>query len=378
MKTQEIFQKTIAGFAALMLLALLFIPLQGCNSNTSLKAAKGDEEVIYVVADSLEWESMRVAFEQVFERIVITPQAEKLFQLVRVNYSDLNNYKMMKNIIVTAPFQSQSRVGKYLREVFDSAATVSVIEGKVTNVNKRDVWAANQLVMFITATDEQQLEYSVLRNGDNLVYAFQKISDERVSKALYSSKFGNIKDQAKLYKDYGFNLFVQVDYYLATNKPEDNFVWLRRAKDSNFERWVFIHWIDNASPDYLNRDSILTIRNRATGRYYRAADNLNYVTLQSDSLATVQEFNFNGKYALMTQGLWKMTDEFMGGPFLSYTFYDAKSKRLYMIDGSIFAPGHFKRNLIQQMDILLKSFRLNHEIDAETKKQLEEEIGKQS
>lgn len=52
----------------------------------------------------------------------------------------------------------------------------------------------------------------------------------------------------------------------------------------------------------------------------------------------------------------------MGGPFVNYTFYDEKSKRIYMLDGSVFAPKYFKRNLIQQMDVLLQSFMTKDEL----------------
>ena len=53
----------------------------------------------------------------------------------------------------------------------------------------------------------------------------------------------------------------------------------------------------------------------------------------------------------------------MGGPFVNYTFYDEKSKRLYMIDGSVFAPKYFKRNLIQQMDVTIQSFLTKGELN---------------
>ena len=60
----------------------------------------------------------------------------------------------------------------------------------------------------------------------------------------------------------------------------------------------------------------------------------------------------------------------MGGPFINYTFYDEKSKRIYMIDGSIFAPKYFKRNLIQQMDITVQSFLTKDELSQERKEDL--------
>jgi hypothetical protein len=47
----------------------------------------------------------------------------------------------------------------------------------------------------------------------------------------------------------------------------------------------------------------------------------------------------------------------MGGPFLNYTFYDESSRRLYMIDGMVFAPGYDKREFLRQMEVISHTFR---------------------
>ncbi len=76
--------------------------------------------------------------------------------------------------------------------------------------------------------------------------------------------------------------------------------------------------------------------------------------LYDDSVAVTMtsEVNFNGKYALMTQGLWRFNNGSGGGPFISYTFYDEETRRIYILDASIFAPKYFKKDLIQSVDVL--------------------------
>jgi hypothetical protein len=58
------------------------------------------------------------------------------------------------------------------------------------------------------------------------------------------------------------------------------------------------------------------------------------------------------------------------GPFVNYFFYDEKTERIYMIDGSIFAPKYYKRNLIQQVDVTLQSFRTKSELTKERSQEL--------
>ncbi len=201
----------------------------------------------------------------------------------------------------------------------------------------------------------QELEFKILKNKDNLLYAYQKISDKRLKESLYAPRYERKAIEGLLLTDYGWVIYVQADFKLAKNDAENNFVWLRRSPGSDMERWIFIHWIDNASPEYLNADSIKAIRNRVTKKYYQTSDDSSYVVMV-DSFYTTSEVNFNKRYALYTQGLWDLNIKGMGGPFVNYTFYDEKSKRLYMLDGSIFAPKYYKRNLIQQVDVILQSF----------------------
>ena len=64
----------------------------------------------------------------------------------------------------------------------------------------------------------------------------------------------------------------------------------------------------------------------------------------------------------------------MGGPFVNYVFYDEDTQRLYMLDGSVYAPKYYKRNLIQQMDVTLQSFRTEKELTQERKEELLEAL----
>src|SRR5690606_6513664 len=176
-----------------------------------------------------------------------------------------------------------------------------------------------------------------------------------------------------LLRDHGWVIYVQADYKLAKNDKENNFVWLRRSPGSEMERWIFIHWIDNATPEYLNAASIKSIRNRLTQKFYQTSNDSSYVVI-ADSFFTTSEVNFNERYALFTQGLWDLNIKGMGGPFVNYTFYDEKNKRLYMLDGSIFAPKYYKRNLIQQIDVILQSFLTKDELTQDRIDDLIDEI----
>lgn len=351
----------------LVLITSLLFFITSCD--TSNKPAKGLEDEIYVVADSVEYEDLRTALESTFEKVIYTPQPEKLFNLKCVSPDEIEKYKSKKNIIIAAPLNSESGTSKFIKSIIDTSIKSSILSNQMSEVIKYDLWAANQLVILLAAPNMQELEFSILKNSDNLLYAFQKISDERLYGSLYNSRYERKDIEGKLLKEYGWIIYVQADFSLAANKPESNFVWLRRSPNSDMERWIFIHWIDNTNVEYLNADSIRMIRNAITQKYYQTSDNQSYVVIAEEHLTT-KEVNFKGRYALLTQGLWELNTKGMGGPFISYTFFDEKTKRLYMVDGSIYAPKYSKRNLMQQVDVILQSFMTVHELSADQKEDL--------
>lgn len=349
--------------------ALIIIVFLMVACNSSNKPAKGFEDEIFVIADSLEYIELKEALDSTFERIIYTPQPEKIFTLKRINPSQLNKYKRKKNILIAAPLNSGSKTSRFISSVVDSSLRNKMEVDSNFILIKNDLWAKNQIVAVISASSINGMKSKILNNSDDFLYTFQKISDERLFNSLYKAKYERKEIEGKLLKNYGWIIYVQADFHLALDKPEDNFVWLRRSPGSEMERWIFIHWIDNATPEYLNEDSIRVIRNRITKKYYLTSDNKGYVVIAEDYF-TINEVNFNDKYALFTQGLWDLNIKGMGGPFVNYVFYDEDTQRLYMLDGAVYAPKYYKRNLIQQMDVTLHSFRTEKELTKERKEEL--------
>ncbi len=350
--------------SGLIILSLIF---SSCSSAD--KPAVGLEDEMYVIADSVEYAQLLPALETTFEKLIYTPQPEKLFTLHRINPDQLDRYKNRKNILIAAPLNSNTVAAKFLKSIIDTAVKNKIATDENFFPEKYSIWAKDQLVTILSAPNMPDLESRILRNKDNLLYAYQKISDKRLYASLYNSQYEQKDIEGMLLKRYGWVIYVQADFKLAQNKAEDNFVWIRRSPGSEMERWIFVHWIDNASPAYLNQDSIRAIRNRMTKKYYVTMDDSSYVVIAEDYL-TSSEVNFNGRYAIFTQGLWDLNVKGMGGPFINYTFYDEKTKRLYMLDGSVYAPRFYKRNLIQQMDVTLQSFMTK----AELKKDRQEDL----
>jgi hypothetical protein len=342
---------------------LIYVLLNtGCQKN--LKPAIGKEDEIIVIADSTSWNDYYDFLSAIFEKEILTPQPEQFFTLKRVDLSQLNKYQNRKNILIVTTLNQNSEVTDYVKSIIDSAALNLIKEGKEFVIKKKDVWAKNQVLVILVSNTLEELRIRAFKDQDNLLYFFQSASDERVLNNLYNPTYEKKDLEAKYLKEYGWKIYIQADFLEAINNKENNFVWLRRSPNSDMERWIFIHWIDSADSRWLNKDSVFAIRNRITEKFLRSTDDKAYVEIAKEYIKQ-SEINFNGKYAIFTQGLWRMNDYSMGGPFVNYIFLDQKKNRLYMLDGSVFSPRYEKKSLIQQVDVTLRTFKTADELSKE-------------
>ncbi len=360
--------KLILLAAASLVIVLLLI---SCDSQ---KPAVGLEDEIFVIADTSEYYELEPALAEVFEKVIYTPQPEKLFELKRKPFEQLNGVKNKKNVIIIAPLNSGSLTSDYISGLLDSNVNKLVSDGSEYAFIKNELWARDQLVMILTAPTIDDLKQNILINKENLIHYFKTISNKRLYKSLYNAKYERKDVEAQLLKDHGWIIYVQADFQLAKNAHEDNFVWLRRSPNSEMERWIFVHWIENASPELLMPDSIFAIRNRLTKKHYLTSDNQEFVEISNDQLPAVTEVNFLDRYALLTQGFWRFSMKSGGGPFLSYTFFDEQTKRIYMLDGSVYAPKYYKKKILQQLDVILQSWMPAYELPESKIKSLMSEL----
>jgi hypothetical protein len=73
------------------------------------------------------------------------------------------------------------------------------------------------------------------------------------------------------------------------------------------------------------------------------------------SVPRLEELAFKGQYAAEIRGLWRMENDYMGGPFCSLTVYDSTRARLVTVEGYAYAPYFDKREYVRQIEAVVRS-----------------------
>lgn len=206
---------------------LLFLLLY----NKPKDSAKGSEDEIFVVADSIEYEAISNSLKSVFEKEITTPQPEKLYNLKRIDLDELDKNKNVKNLIIAAPNNSGSSTSQFLSSIKDTSVQNELKADSEFVAFQYDVWAKNQIVAVISAPNVEALNENILSNSNNLLNTFQQKSDERLISNLYNPEFEQKAVEGKLLKEYGWIIYVQKDFKILIDDPKEKFVLMEKAQE---------------------------------------------------------------------------------------------------------------------------------------------------
>ncbi|NBC18504.1 MAG: DUF4837 family protein, partial [Bacteroidetes bacterium] len=344
-------------YGLLVFAILLTLPLTGCDPDADFRPeARGEEGRITIVMDSTRWngamgEALR---EQITREIPTLPAPEPAFDIRQVNigsqrqWDDVQTYN---NLVIVAPLSDTTNEANLIRSVFSPEAQEAIQEGNAAIVGRDDVWRRRQQVFYMTAATPEALTQKIEQDGGMLVDSFNVVTRERLYREMFER--GRQEDlEEQLMEAHDFAVNVQHDYQIALDTT--NFVWLRRVLPETW-RSLFVYYEENADPSTLTPEWVYATRDSLGQAYLQGSIEGYHVMIDYRRPLDTKEVNFEGRYALESRGLWIIAREAPngdliidgGGPFLTYSFYDQSTGRLYMIDGMVFAPGHEKREFLR-------------------------------
>jgi hypothetical protein len=357
-------------------LALAGLALPACESLEYRPTAAGKEGEILVVMDSTTWNGplREVLQEELAPWIATLPAPEPLFNLRRAGLGSqraVDAVRIVKNVVFAEPLTSGTPEAEFLRSRLDSALVEAVLAGSTFAVSRPDLWREQQQVFYVLGATEDDVARALQANGEDLRYAFNRITRERMRREMFDR--GRQADLERLLMDrHEFAVNAQHDYFVAMDTT--NFVWLRRVISSETWRSLFVWYTDELSPAELTAEWVVDTRDRLTRAYVNG--NLgDYVQVDRRRPLESENVNFLDRFGYEIRGLWHMvgddeaggTVEFgMGGPFLTYAFYDQPTGRTYLIDGMVFAPGFEKRDFLRQLEVIAHTFRTKQDAGTET------------
>ena len=325
------------------MLASLLLAFAACEvrDRPDKPSASGRAGELLAVMETSLWESkVGNAFQEVFRATITTlNQPEPMFNVVFIPKSNFSSV-----------FETHRHI--FMLDI-DETLTDPRIEFS------RDVWSYPQMVVRVTAPS-QESAVRIIRNNDRQFFdRFLEVEYLRLENAyrrmLQTSSHQTVKNI------FGVDMAIPEGYFVAAEG--EDFIWLRKsATNEEFDQAVMIWTLDYTDPEVdFDEDVIWARRDSITRKYIPGQFPGSYMTTYNTEPMKLRpefrEVDFNGRYAIEARSLWRLEGDFMGGPFVNYTFVDEETNRIFMMDGWVFAPRYDKRDYLRQVEAIIWSSR---------------------
>jgi len=324
-------------FNKIFALTACLLALVGCKNGKKgnlLPNVSGKAGEVLVVIDRDQWEgNLGVAIRGVLaDDCPYLAQREPLFTLSNVPTGTFNNmFKMHRNIlIVNINPQNQST-------------------GMVYRTNQ---WAQPQVVAQINAYDEDGAVQLFQENGAQVAEYFEQAERDRII------------DNAKLYEELklrdpveavtGGTVHFPSGYKLR--KATNSFVWIADEKQYTNQTVLIYKYPVQEVEGLFTLNNIISNRNRIMQENVPGMFDGSYMTTSTAIEPSMRYLRYHGREFVETRGFWEVHGDFMGGPFVSHSFYSQDGKYIIVLEAFVYAPKYDKRQYLRQVESLLYSF----------------------
>jgi len=347
----------------LFIIALIFSSCESWLGEQAMPQGRGESGEIILVIDSARWagnigKELRLTFRELVDGL---PRDEPLFDLRQIVPTDFKGIlKNPKNLVLVIPVNDKNHEGLKMKNLFTQNSLDSLQENKdIFLINRKNLFAIGQHVVFLVNHDDASFEDQIEKEKEHIRYLFNTIEDRRAMEKMFKVREEKTITN-KLLTDFGYNIRVPYGFRIA--ESAEGFVWLRQA-GREIDKSIYIAFKDYTDANAFQNEEIIAWRDEICGKHiYGNPENPESFLLTETLIPpTLKEVNFDGKYSKKILGLWKTNNISMGGPFVGYTFVDENTNRLYYIEGFVYSPGVDQRELMREMNVILKTFKSNPE-----------------
>jgi hypothetical protein len=291
-------------------------------------------EVVLVIEPDLWSSDIGMEFKKSLSKAhPALPQSEPVFDLVHIPFSAFSNiFKTHRNVILV-------KIDKDLHEP--------------KMIVQENLWAKPQIIVNVLAPDKSSLEALVRENGDLLVERITKKELKRYADNYKKYEQAGFADQIE--KKFGVRLTIPKGYSMDLDTTD--FTWFESRGRGDVVQGILIYSYDKPEVE-LTSEYLYAKRTQFTKRFVPGPTDGSYMAVEREAPTFRREIKVNNINVIEIRNLWKVENEFMGGPFISFSFIDEDKNKVINIDGFVFAPQFDKRDYLRQVEAILNSVQM--------------------
>lgn len=332
-------------FLAVLSVVAVMVGCKAMDSLSSAETAVGTPYEMVLVCAQPQWQSelgdtLQSIFQQPVKELM---QYEPMFNVIRILPNNFGNLTRKHRNIVTV--------------LVDPTITEPSISAQY------DVTAAPQIQIAIQGPDNATLAKYVSDNRENLLYVLEKA--ERDRKINYVSRYHSEPIHELLKERFGADIYIPNSYKILTES--EDMVWISQEYP-DASQGFFVYKYPYEGQQSLTAEALIKARNKFASRIPGPVDGSYMTTVQAIVDETGENYTpFIPNYRSFTiencpwielAGYWEVTNDYMGGPFVSYTTVNKATKEVVTYDCYLYAPTRKdKRNMLRELQQLIYLMR---------------------
>ena len=316
---------------------ILFLALTSClrdEERAKPKSVGNTSEILVVVQNEEQWDFRigDVIREYLEQQQYGLNQAETIFKLSHINAGSFSEMFQKHRDLIIVNIDEKS-----------AKATIESIT---------DYWAEPQQIFRITAPSVETFVEVFELNAKTIIRKFNQNERNRIVSVFKTAKGKEVIDRIR--QDAGLNMVIPADYSLSKSEP--GFMWVRKEA-AEYSQGFFIISEEYKDTAQFSTASILARTNRYLQQYVPGSVDGSYMIIDEESLEPLAALadDFLVEYAVELRGLWRVENDFMGGPFVSYTFVNPNNNNIITLHGYVYKPNKEKRDLLKQVEAIIYS-----------------------
>ena len=216
---------------------------------------------------------------------------------------------------------------------------------------KNDVWASPQCVVQVSAHDSDEAVSILKEKGTLLVGAIEQAERDRVINNTLLYEESSIRNAVS--EIFGGSPHFPSGYKLRMSN--DHFAWIEDRKQY-VTQGVFVYKYPVTSDEPFTLDNVIAKRNEMLQANVPGMFENTYMTTAEYITPTIEFIRYRGRDFAQTRGYWEVYNDYMGGPFVSHSFYSQDGSEIIVLDAFVYAPRYDKRQYLRQVESILYSF----------------------
>ena len=355
-------KKTLPLFYVLLLMA-------ACNSEVGNQlepkgAALGKMNEIVIISDNDVWEgavgdTFRYYFESAYP---IMPQPEPLFDLRHFTPEELQEQPLRKELRtytilanLTDDNSATTRMVKY--DLGSDKYEDAMANNETFSSVGKDKWARGQVLIYLYGKDEKKLSQAITKAFPAIAKRVNKHDEKQLKASIYVDRI-NLGISKNIKQQFSLDIDIPGDFVTVPHKVDKGVLWLRKDTDKAIFN-IVIQRVPYQDQSQLSKEGIITLRNKFGKEFVNAEDPEDIMVVDVNNLPVYEyPFTMQDNYGKELRGIWEMTNSFSAGPFNTYLILDESKNELVYLDVFVLAPGSSKRNLMMQLDYIIKNAQL--------------------